>query len=167
MKFAVLLSLLMTLGAASSVMIFDKQHRRTGLAFFLAWFVPGAGHLLLGRPVKAACLFLILAAMYVTGLWLSGWRYVSFDDNPFYYVGQFGSGVTTLLAQLFEEPKAFPRPDFPTKWVDPAMLYVCVAGLLNIVVSVGVFDAARPALEASEASPSGPPQAPESPGEKK
>ncbi|HZL72877.1 MAG TPA: DUF6677 family protein [Planctomycetota bacterium] len=167
MKFAVLLPVLMALGAGSSVMVFDKQHRRAGLAFFLAWFVPGAGHLLLGRPVKAAFLFLILAALYVTGLWLSGWKYVSFDDNPFYYVGQFGSGVTTLLAQLFEEPKAFPRPDFPTKWVDPAMLYVCVAGLLNIVVTVGVFDAVRPALKESGSPPSEPPKAVESLGEKK
>ncbi len=134
----------MGLGLMAATMLFDKHHRRTGAAFFLAWFVPGAGHLLLGRPVKAAVLFLILATLYVTGLWLSGWRYVSFDDNPFYYVGQFGSGVTTLLGQLFAEPKAFPREDLPTKWIDPALLYVCVAGLLNIVVTVGVFDAVRP-----------------------
>jgi hypothetical protein len=156
----------MGLGLMAATMLFDKHHRRTGAAFFLAWFVPGAGHLLLGRPVKAAVLFLILATLYVTGLWLSGWRYVSFDDNPFYYVGQFGSGVTTLLGQLFAEPKAFPREDLPTKWIDPALLYVCVAGLLNIVVTVGVFDAVRPAPKASEAHPPGPAKAPEAEGEK-
>ncbi len=144
MRVGVFLAISMLAGLAASLMVFEKRHRRTGAAFFLAWFVPGAGHLLLGRHVKAAVLFSILAAMYVTGLWLSGWKFVSFDDNPFYYVGQFGSGLTTLLAQAFAEPKAFPRPDFPTKWIDPAMLYVCVAGLLNIVVTVGVFDAARP-----------------------
>ena len=139
------MTLFMLFGLLASQVMFSKEHRRTGLAFFLAWFVPGAGHLVLGRPVKAAFLFLILAALYVSGLWLSGWRFVSFDDNPFYYVGQFGSGVTTVLAQVFEVPKAFPRPDLPIKWIDPALLYVCVAGLLNVVVTVAVLDAARPA----------------------
>ena len=161
------LTLFMAFGLLASQVVFSKEHRRTGLAFFLAWFVPGAGHLALGRPVKAAFLFFILATLYVSGLWLSGWKFVSFDDNPFYYVGQFGSGVTTLLAQVFEEPKAYPRADFPTKWIDPALLYVCVAGLLNIVVTVGVFDAARPSAKGSGEPPPGPPKAPESPGETK
>jgi len=145
----------MLMGLLGSAVFFEREHRKTGAAFFLAWFVPGAGHLLLGRPVKAAALFLILAGLYVTGLWLSGWRLVSFDDNPFYYVGQFGSGITTALGRLLAEPKAFPRDDLPSKWIDPALLYVCVAGLLNIVVTVGVFDAVRPA------------KAPEAGGEKK
>lgn len=152
MRFGLALSFLMLVALVAAPFLFDKQHRRTGIAFFLGWFVPGAGHLLLGRPVKAAALFLILATLYVTGFWLSGWRQVSFDDNPFYYVGQFGSGVTTLLGQLLAEPKAFPRDDLPPKWIDPALLYVCIAGLLNIVVTVAVFDAARPPK---------PPEAPE------
>jgi len=135
---------MMLLGMLGAWFLLEREHRKTGAAFFLAWFVPGAGHLLLGRPAKAAVLFLILAGLYVSGLWLSGWKLVSFDDNPFYYVGQFGSGITTVLGQLLSEPKAFPRDDLPTKWIDPALLYVCVAGLLNIVVTVGVFDAVRP-----------------------
>ncbi|HKS16397.1 MAG TPA: DUF6677 family protein [Planctomycetota bacterium] len=154
MRFGLVLALVMLLASFSSFLLFDPRHRRTGFAFFAAWFVPGAGHLVLGRPVKALALFLILATLYVTGLWLSGWKYVSFDDNPFYYVGQFGSGVTTLLAQFFGEPKGYPSDAFPTKWVDPAMLYVCVAGLLNVVVTVGVFDAVRP--EEAAAAPGSP-----------
>jgi TM2 domain-containing membrane protein YozV len=145
MKLWVPLTLFMLVAFLASLVLTEKRHRRTGVAFFLAWFMPGAGHLVLGRPGKAAALFLILAGLYVSGLWLGGWTYVSFDDNPFYYVGQFGSGITTLLAQVFENPKAFPREDLPTKWIDPALLYVCVAGLLNIVVTVGIFDAAKPA----------------------
>lgn len=145
MKFGLALALVMLLAMGASALLFDREHRKTAVAFFLAWMIPGAGHLLLGRPVKALALFLILAGLYVTGLWLCGWRHVSADDNVFYYVGQFGSGVTTLLGQLFSSPKAFPREDLPTNWIDPAMLYVSVAGLLNIVITVGVFDAARPA----------------------
>ena len=144
---------IMAFGFAASFVVFEKDQRKTGAAFFLGWLVPGAGHLLLGRPVKAAVLFVILAGLYVSGLYLSGWRLVSFDDNPFYYVGQYGSGVTTALGRLLGEPKAYPRPDFSIKWIDPALLYVCVAGLLNIVVTVSVFDAARPRPAAAEVKP--------------
>jgi hypothetical protein len=157
-SFGYVLAGLMLLGLLASAFLFEREHRKTGAAFFLAWFVPGAGHLLLGRPVKAAVLFLILTFLYVTGLYLSGWKLVSFDDNPFYYVGQFGSGITTLIGRLLAEPKGYPSDAFPTKWIDPAMLYVCVAGLLNVVVTVGVFDAAPPAPT---------PPAPAGEGEKK
>ena len=144
MRALAILGVVTAIGFAGVFLMLERKHRRMGLALILGWLLPGAGHLSLGRPLKAASLFLILATLYVTGLWLSGWHFVSFDDNPFYYVGQFGSGVTTILAQLFGDPKAFPRPDLPPKWIDPAMLYVCVAGLLNVVVTVCVLDAARP-----------------------
>jgi len=140
-SFGFVLAGLMLIGLLFSTVLFEPAHRKTGVAFFLGWFVPGAGHFLLGRRTKAASLFLILSLLYVVGLCMSGWRLVSFDDNPFYYVGQFGSGVTTLLGRLFAEPKAYPLEKFPPKWIDPGMLYVCVAGLLNIVVVMGVFNA--------------------------
>lgn len=145
-SFGVVLSGLMLIGLLFSTVLFEPAHRKTGAAFFLGWFVPGAGHFLLGRRVKAVALFLILALLYVVGLSISGWRLVSFDDNPFYYVGQFGSGVTTLLGRLLAEPKAYPLEKFPPKWIDPGMLYVCVAGLLNVVVVMGVFNAERKAV---------------------
>jgi len=139
---AVLLLAFMAFGLLASGFLFDRSTRKVGVAFFLGWFVPGAGHFLLGRRVKAAVLFGLLALIYVVGLWLCGWRMVAFDDNPFYYVGQFGSGLTSILGQVLAEPKAFPREDLPPKWMDPGMLYVCVAGLLNIVIMMSVFGAA-------------------------
>jgi hypothetical protein len=138
---ALLLLAFMAFGLAASGFLFEASTRKVGVAFFLGWFVPGAGHFLLGRRVKAAVLFGLLALIYIVGLWLCGWRMVSFDDNPFYYVGQFGSGLTSILGQLLADPKAFPRPELPPKWIDPGMLYVCVAGLLNIVIMMSVFGA--------------------------
>ncbi|MBI4565050.1 MAG: hypothetical protein HY716_10200 [Planctomycetes bacterium] len=151
---------LMALGALASLLFGGGGSRRAGVAFFAAWFVPGAGHLILGRWVKALALFGLLAATYGTGLWLCGWRHVSFEDNPFYYIGQFGSGVTMFLGQLLGDPKAYPREDMPPSWFDNGMLYMCVAGLLNVVIMMSVFDAARgrkaveaPAPEAGRAAP--------------
>lgn len=138
-----------------------QGERRRGIAFVLAWIVPGAGHVLLGRWKKGLSLFAMLAATYVFGLWIVGFRTVSFDDNPFYYVGQYGSGATFLLARLLGEKKAYPLPEMQPSWFDPGLLYVCVVGLLNLVVMMNVLDlkAAGAPAKPPEAAPASPPMA--------
>ncbi len=152
----------------TAIVCLSGHRRRQGLAFALGWLVPGAGHALLGRWGKAIFFFGILAATYIVGLWLSGWHTVSFDDNPFYYVGQFGSGLTVLLGHVLGTPKSFPRDDIPKSWYDPGLLYVCVVGLLNLVIMLGVFDVKNadasqpsPAPTGAEPQPSTPAPAPE------
>jgi hypothetical protein len=139
-----------------------KGERIKGLAFFVAWLVPGAGHFLLGKWKKGLFFLLLLAATYAFGMSIAGWRPVSFDDNPFYYVGQYGSGATLLLAKLRGAEKAILRPEIHPTWFDPGLLYVCVVGLLNIVVMLNILDvklAAPPATAAPEMAPT-PPVAP-------
>ena len=130
-----------------------KGERRRGAAFLAAWLVPGAGHALLGKWKKGLFFFAALGAAYVAGMAIAGFRPVSFDDNPFYYVGQYGSGLTLLLAKVISAEKAFPRPGLHPSWFDPGMLYVCVAGLLNAVVALNVI-----ALRLKGAAPA-PPEA--------
>jgi len=134
------------------------QERRRGAAFLLGWLVPGAGHVLLGKWKKGLFLFLLLGATYLFGLWIVGFRAVSFDDNPFYYVGQYGSGATFLLARLFGAEKAYPRPEVHPSWFDPGLLYVCVVGLLNLVIMMNVMDVklAAPAKSAPTPGASSP-----------
>ena len=150
---------------ALSVQAFGKKgERRRGVAFLLAWGLPGAGHVFLGRWKKGLSLFLIMGATYLFGLWIVGFRAVSFDDNPFYYVGQYGSGATLLLARILGVEKAYPRPEVHPSWFDPGLLYICVVGLLNLVLMINTLDlklpeaAKAPAPEAAAAPP--PPEAP-------
>ena len=42
------------------------------VAALLTWFVPGAGHLYLGRPVFALVAFVLVEGVYLLGLKLSG-----------------------------------------------------------------------------------------------
>ncbi|MBI2932762.1 MAG: hypothetical protein HYY16_14030 [Planctomycetes bacterium] len=133
--------------------------RRRAMAFLLAWVCPGAGHALMGKWRKGLFFFAILVVTYVFGLWLSGWRTISFDDNPFYHVGQYGSGLTALLGAWLGDPKAFPRDDLPKSWFDPGLLYVCVAGLLNVVIMLSVLDIASASEKQAGESPA--PQAQE------
>lgn len=145
-------------GAGISIaMASQTGHRRKALAFWLGWLVPGLGHLVLGRAKKAAFFFGATGSMFLFGLWVCGGHTVSFDDNPFYFVGQFGSGMTMLLGQVLGLTKAHPGANgLPVSWYDPGLLYICVAGLLNVVIMLSVFTVAEP-----KAAPAAPPPAPE------
>jgi hypothetical protein len=113
---------------------------RRSAAFLAAWLVPGAGHVVLGKWKKGLFFFAILAATYAFGMHIAGWRPVSFDDNPFYFVGQYGSGVTLLVAKFRGAEKAILRDEIHPSWFDPGLLYVCVVGLLNLVVMLNILD---------------------------
>ena len=145
-----------------------RGERIKGLAFFVAWLFPGAGHMLLGKWKKGLFFFSILAATYLFGMWIAGFRPVSFDDNPFYFVGQYGSGLTLLIAKLRGSEKAIIREGLNPSWFDPGLLYVCVVGLLNLVVMMNVLDAkALAAIGSTEPAPSAPPAAPPAPSPEK
>jgi hypothetical protein len=125
-----------------------KGERIKGVAFFVGWLVPGAGHVVLGKWRKGLFFFFILGATYLFGMWIAGFRPVSFDDNPFYFVGQYGSGVSLLIAKLRGAEKAIVRPEIHPSWFDPGLLYVCVVGLLNLVVMLNLLDAKGLSFEA-------------------
>lgn len=114
---------------------------RYALAVVLGWAVPGLGHVILGRPYKGAIFFTLLAATYLTGLTLLSWHTISFDDNPFYYIGQLGSGATWLMTTVFGDAKPAPNAGWPIAWYDPGLLYVSAPGLLNMVIVLNLFQA--------------------------
>ncbi len=77
------------------------------LAAFLAWLVPGLGHLYQGRRAKAALFFVCIMGLFVYGLYLSGnstvgWGravYFAGRDN-WYFAGQLGVGVPVMPALI-------------------------------------------------------------------
>ena len=145
-----------------------KGERIRGAAILAGWLLPGAGHALLGRWAKGLFFLALLSATYVFGLWITGFRPVSWDENPFYYIGQYGSGATFALARLLGPEKSYPRLDLPVSWYDPGLLYVCVAGLLNLVIVCSLIDfpiKAAAAAEEVKADPAAPPPPPPPPPE--
>ena len=107
------------------------------LAIALAWFVPGLGHLFLGRPRKALFFFATLTFTYILGYVLADFRFVRYDDNPFYYVGRYGSGLTMLATWLIRDNG--PRGISPLEYYEPGLLYMCSAGLLNVVLVLNLL----------------------------
>jgi hypothetical protein len=152
---------ILVLAAVGFMLAASRKGERIRAAAFLAgWLVPGAGHLVLGRWAKGLFFLGTLSATYLFGLWITGFRPVSWDENPFYYIGQYGSGATFALARALGPEKSFPRLDLPVSWYDPGLLYVCVAGLLNLVVVCSLID--HP-LKTAPAVPAAAPPAPEKP----
>ena len=135
-------------------------------AAFLAWLVPGLGHIYQGRIGKGILYAVCILSLYGLGFFLGDgkivyWRWVNPLNSPekftLYYLGQFFVGLPALpaliqgtLAHYGHEPilwnfMAEPNPNVLNglhyrlgKLVEIGSMYTAVAGLLNILA---IYDA--------------------------
>lgn len=107
-----------------------------------AWALPGAGHLWLGRRQKGLIFLVTLTLMFVFGLWLEG-RVFPFELKqplvtlmavadfgmglPYLTTRAVGAGAGRVVAVTYEYGNTF----------------MIVAGLLNVLVMLDVFDVAQ------------------------
>ena len=108
----------------------------------LAWAIPGAGHLWLGRRQKGLLFLVALCVMFAFGLWLEG-RLFPFAMTeplvalaaladlgigiPYFIAKAMGVGGGRVVAITYEYGNAF----------------IIVAGLLNLLVVLDAFDVAQ------------------------
>lgn len=107
----------------------------------LAWLVPGAGHLLLGRTQKGLIFLAAIPVMFALGVGLEG-RVFPFEFSqplvalaavaargvglPAFVTGWLGLGAGVVTAASYEYGNAF----------------LIVSGLLNMLVALDAFDVA-------------------------
>ncbi len=107
----------------------------------IAWALPGAGHLWLGRHQKGLTLLILLPLMFAFGLWIEG-RIFPFQiaeplvalaavadvgiGLPYFLAKLAGVGAGQVIAITYEYGNAF----------------VIVAGLLNMLTVLDAFDIA-------------------------
>ena len=111
----------------------------TYLILALAWAIPGAGHLWLGRREKGLIFLIALPLMFTVGLWLEGRLFpfeitqplvalAAFADIgigiPYLVAKAIGAGAGRVVAITYEYGNAF----------------LIVAGLLNMLVVLDAFD---------------------------
>ncbi|MFH1226362.1 MAG: DUF6677 family protein [Planctomycetota bacterium] len=106
-------------------------------ALALGWFVPGAGHWLYNKKLKGLLIFELVLLSLIIGLTLSDFRSIRFYDNPFYYLSKFGCGLVFLFSYLFTH--FIPAGRIPLYYHDIGLLYVSIAGSLNLVVLLSLF----------------------------
>jgi hypothetical protein len=105
------------------------------IALIAGWLVPGAGHLLLGKWIRALLLMASIVGMFAIGIALQGKIYSPNTGEPLDmlgFAGDLGSGLLYGLARLLgwgQAPVLIAIADYGTK-------FIVVAGLLNIVAAV-------------------------------
>jgi hypothetical protein len=112
------------------------------LTFVVAWCVPGAGHLLVGRGQKAVVFFVVLTGMFILGLRFGGGLFPFDIAEPLVFLGaaaQWAAAVPRLLALLAGAGAG----NVIAITYEYGNTFLIVAGLLNILVALDASDEAR------------------------
>ena len=114
---------------------------RTLVACIAGASIPGLGHALLGKWDRAIVFFGSISVMFVLGIQLHGRLFEpGFADffSALKFIGQAGSGLLYWIPWFRGL-----GPGDPTAYTyDYANVFIYVAGLLNMLVIVDVFDIA-------------------------
>jgi uncharacterized protein DUF6677 len=109
---------------------------------FLAWLIPGLGHLLQGRILRGIISFLTVVIMFVLGVSIGGHIYGLRDSGEgllsrLFGLCDMGSGglylVSNFLGLAVNE-----RPEQATS--EYGSVFLMVAGLLNLILALDAFD---------------------------
>lgn len=109
------------------------------LACAAAWFVPGLGHALYGKPRKAIVLLVVLTFMFVCGLAFSGRIFPFAGAEPLVWLAaaaQWGLGAPRLLVAV----GGWGAGDVVVATYEYGNTFLIVAGLLNALAVLDVFD---------------------------
>ncbi len=104
-------------------------------ALIIGWLVPGAGHLLTGRWVRALLLFISIAAMFWLGVAMQGKLYIPNTGDVLDmlgFVGDFGNGLFYALGRILDVGHIAVQ----TATADYGTKFIVVAGLLNFISAV-------------------------------
>lgn len=127
------------------------EQRSTGdpnVALLLTWFLPGAGHLYLGRVGFALGAFLVVEGLYAIGVWLSGGMFLEY--LPHEMRGRFAGALTpeagNLGALLYHIRSFGYGPGQPRPWppgMDLGTTLTAASGVLNFFVMSSAHTLAR------------------------
>lgn len=107
----------------------------------LAWLVPGLGHVLLGRRLRAAVFFVVVVVAFLLGLVLDGELMLPHAGDPLSYlaaVASLGNGVLFFVARavgLGQGVVTAPAYEFGNT-------FLLTAGMMNLLLMLDVHDIA-------------------------
>jgi hypothetical protein len=110
----------------------------------LAWFVPGAGHFLLGRKGRAAIVFATVLVTFLIGAAMRGPLFHPVDNGDVLsrliqfggYLGDMASGIFYFAAVFL----GYGPPDVAGYAPDYGAKFIVAAGLLNILAAVDAYE---------------------------
>lgn len=109
---------------------------------FLAWLIPGLGHLIQGRVLRGVVSSLSILLMFVAGVSIGGHIYGLQETgegllSSLFGLCDIGSGGLYLLAK-FAGLAVNERPEQATS--EYGSIFLMVAGLLNLILALDAFD---------------------------
>ena len=109
---------------------------------FLAWLIPGLGHLVQGRVLRGVFSSLTILLMFVIGVSIGGHIYGLRETgegllSSLFGLCDMGSGILYLLAK-FAGLAVNERPEQVTS--EYGSVFLMVAGLLNLILALDAFD---------------------------
>lgn len=116
---------------------------RTITAMALAYLIPGAGHLYLGKRARAITFFVIVVMMFAIGLAV---------DGDLYTLAQSGGSLLRLLAALgsmgsgvmyFIGAAMGAHGDVTSITYEHGTAFTITAGLMNLLLMLDAFDIAE------------------------
>ena len=116
---------------------------RTFFALVLAYLVPGAGHLYLGRRARAITFFCIIMLLFVLGIAI---------DGDLYTIQRSGGALLRILASLGSIGAGLPywiaagmgvHGDVTSITFEHGTAFTITAGLMNLLLMLDVFDIAQ------------------------
>lgn len=116
---------------------------RTVFAMLLAYLVPGAGHLFLGRRARAITFFLIVVLMFLIGIAIDGDLYTIGHANGSVLrmlaaLGSLGAGAIYWIATWMGV-----HGDVTSITFEHGTAFTITAGLMNLLLVLDVFDIAQ------------------------
>ncbi len=107
-----------------------------------AWLIPGLGHLVLGKKLRAAVFAGVILASFVTGLLLQGELAVPRSGQPFSFLAFLaclGTGVPYIASRLLDLGLGDPM----AAGFGYGNTFLVTAGLMNLLTVLDVSDIAR------------------------
>jgi len=112
------------------------------LVLVAGWLVPGLGHLLVGKKIRALLLFVSIVGMFLIGILLAGQVYQPNTGDILDilgFVGQLGMGLLYVVARVF----SLGASSAVNTLADYGSKALVVAGLLNLISAVDAHSLAN------------------------
>jgi len=111
------------------------------LAAFLAWIVPGAGHVMLKRTARGALFFVVVLASLAIGCSLQGNLYVTIAGQPLSYLATLGCMGLGLPYFLLRYLLGY-HGDIVAAGYEYGTAFILTAGLMNLLLVLDAWDIA-------------------------
>jgi len=112
------------------------------IILFLAWLIPGLGHILQRRVAKGIIFFCGIALMLLLGILMEGKFYDTRSLHPLLllgFIGDLGNGAFFFLIRLL----GLATGNIKNVTYYYGTTYLAVAGLINYLVALNAFDIAK------------------------